>query len=153
MNAHPQVMEFFPALWTREESDTVFDKFQVFFRDRGWGLWAIEEKSTGNYVGFTGLNIPSFEAPFLPAIEIGWRLLPEFWNKGFATEAALESLRFGFDVLKLAEIVSFTAVGNVKSQRIMEKIGMQRKQEWDFLHPRVPDGSVLKAHVVYVKSK
>src|SRR5438128_232634 len=104
-------------------------------------------------MGFTGLNIPSFEAPFMPAVEIGWRLLPEFWNRGFATEAALKSLWFGFEVLKLQEIVSFTAVGNVKSQRVMEKIGMKRCMEKDFLHPKVPDGHVLKPHVMYVMKK
>lgn len=130
----------------------MFDKVQALILDRGWGLWAIEEKATGKYVGFTGLSIPSFEAAFLPAVEIGWRLLPEFWNKGFATEAALKSLWFGFEVLKLGEIVSFTAVGNVKSQRIMEKIGMRRCMSKDFLHPKVPDGHVLKPHVVYVIS-
>lgn len=149
MNSHLQVMEFFPSLWTQDESDAAFDKIQNQIRERGWGLWAIEEKSSGKFVGFTGLNVPSFEAPFMPAVEIGWRLLPEFWNQGFATEAALEALRFGFEVMKLEEIVSFTAVGNVKSQRIMEKIGMKRAMEKDFLHPKVPDGSVLKPHVVY----
>ncbi len=153
MNADPLVMEYFPSLWTREESDAVFDKFKKLFVEREWGLWALEEKTSGKLLGFTGLSIPSFEAPFLPAVEIGWRLLPEFWNQGFATEAAEKSLWFGFEILKLNEIVSFTAVGNVKSQRIMEKIGMRRKSEWDFLHPNVPDGSVLKAHVVYVISQ
>lgn len=152
MNFHPEVMEFFPSLWSKEESDAVFDKVQKLIDDRGWGLWAIEEKSSGKYMGFTGLSIPSFDAPFMPAVEIGWRLLPEFWNKGYATEAALRSLQFGFDVLRLEEIVSFTAVGNVKSQRIMEKIGMRRCMEKDFLHPKVPDGHILKAHVVYVIS-
>lgn len=151
MNAHPEVMEFFPSLWSREESDAAFERIRSYFLDRGWGLWAMEEKSSGKFMGFTGLNIPNFEAPFLPAVEIGWRLLPEFWNKGFATEAANKSLWFGFEILKLKEIVSFTAVGNVRSQRVMEKIGMVRKPEWDFLHPKVPDGSVLKPHVVYVK--
>lgn len=149
MNSHPQVMEFFPSLWTKDESDAAFSKIQNQIRERSWGLWAIEEKSSGKFVGFTGLNVPSFEAPFMPAVEIGWRLLPEFWNQGYATEAALEALRFGFEVVKLEEIVSFTAVGNVKSQRIMEKIGMKRSMEKDFLHPKVPDGSVLKPHVVY----
>ncbi len=151
MNAHPEVMEYFPALWTREESDAVFERLRTNILDRGWGLWALEEKLTGKFVGFTGLANPRFEAPFMPAIEIGWRLLPEFWNQGFATEAAEKSLWFGFHVLKLEEIVSFTAVGNVKSQRIMEKIGMERCMDKDFLHPNVPDGHVLKAHVVYVK--
>lgn len=151
MNSDRDVMEFFPSLWTEEESNAVFDKLRALISDRGWGLWALEEKSSGNFLGFTGLHIPSFDAPFMPAVEIGWRLLPEFWNRGFATEAAVESLRFGFEVLKLEKIVSFTAVGNVKSQRVMEKIGMKRWETMDFLHPKVPDGHVLKAHVMYVK--
>jgi ribosomal-protein-alanine N-acetyltransferase len=151
MNASSEVMEFFPSLWTPEESAAALHRIQSTLDDRGWGLWALEEKSSGNFIGFTGLNIPAFEAPFLPAVEIGWRLLPEYWNQGLATEAALKSLWFGFEVLGLPEIVSFTAVSNVKSQRIMEKIGMTRAPEKDFLHPKVPDGHVLKPHVVYVK--
>jgi RimJ/RimL family protein N-acetyltransferase len=86
----------------------------------------------------------------MPAVEIGWRILPEYWNKGYATEAAEKALWFGHHILKLPEIVSFTAVGNVKSQRIMEKIGMKRCMEKDFLHPRIPDGHILKLHVMYV---
>lgn len=151
MNAHPEVMEFFPSFWTSEESDAVFERLKKEIEARGWGLWAIEEKSSGNFMGFTGLGIPGFEAPFMPAVEIGWRMLPEFWNHGYATEAAIKSLWFGFHILKLDEIVSFTAVGNTKSQRIMEKIGMVRCREKDFLHPLVPDGHVLKPHVVYIK--
>ncbi len=151
MNAHPEVMEFFPDLWSQTESDAAFNRLQKNIQERGWGLWAIEEKSSGNFVGFTGLAIPRFEAAFMPAIEIGWRLLPEYWNRGFATESAEKSLWFGFQVLNLPEIISFTAVGNVKSQRIMGKIGMVRCMEKDFLHPNVPDGHVLKPHVVYIK--
>lgn len=151
LNSHPEVMEFFPALWTQVESDAVLGKVKKVISDRGWGFWAIEEKSSGNFIGFTGLMVPSFDAPFMPAVEIGWRILPEFWNQGFATEAADKSLWFGFQVLKLPEIISFTAVGNVKSQRIMDKIGMIRAMEKDFLHPNVPDGNVLKPHVVYIK--
>lgn len=150
MNANPEVMEFFPSLWTQEESDAVFRVLRGNIEKRGWGHWALEEKSSGRFVGFTGLNIPSFEASITPCVEVGWRILPEFWNQGYATEAALKSLWFGFHHLKLQEIVSFTAVGNVKSQRIMEKIGMARWMEKDFLHPKVPDGHVLKPHVVYV---
>ncbi|MES2526248.1 MAG: GNAT family N-acetyltransferase [Bdellovibrionota bacterium] len=153
MNGDSQVMEYFPALWSLEESNAVFEKLRNQLLERGWGLWALEDKASGKFLGFTGLNIPGFEAPFLPAVEIGWRLLPDYWNRGFATEAALKSLSFGFEVLGLEEIVSFTAVGNVKSQRIMEKIGMIRCMEKDFLHPRVPDGHVLKAHVVYEKKR
>lgn len=151
MNADPMVMEYFPSLWTVDESNAVFDKLHHQIFDRGWGLWALEEKASGKFMGFTGLNVPSFEAPFMPAVEIGWRMLPEFWNRGLATEAAEKSLWYGFEVLKLEKIVSFTAVGNVRSQRVMEKIGMKRWETMDFLHPRVPDGSVLKPHVVYVK--
>lgn len=151
MNSHSEVMEFFPSLWTKEESDAAFEKLRLVIHDRGWGFWALEEKLSGKFVGFTGLGVPGFQAPFMPAVEIGWRLLPEFWNQGLATEAAEKSLWFGFHVLKLEEIISFTAVGNVKSQRVMEKIGMERCMEKDFLHPKVPDGHVLKPHVVYIK--
>lgn len=149
MNSHPQVMEFFPSLWTSDESDAVFNALRKIITERGWGFWALEEKSSGNFVGFTGLGVPAFETPSGPWVEVGWRLLPEFWNQGLATEAAKKSLQFGFEILKLEEIVSFTAITNVKSQRVMEKIGMQRTPEKDFLHPKVPDGHELKPHVVY----
>ncbi len=153
MNSDPEVMEFFPALWTHDESEKAFHRIKEAIDERGWGLWAVEEKVSGKFIGFTGLNIPGFEAPFMPAIEIGWRLLPEFWNKGYATEAAEQSLWFGFEFLKLDRIVSFTAVSNVKSQRVMEKLGMERRIDMDFLHPKVPDGHELKMHVMYVKRR
>ncbi len=153
MNKDPQVMEFFPAPWTPRESEAAYDRIKTAIEERGWGLWAVEEKVSGKFMGFTGLNIPGFEAAFMPAVEIGWRLLPEFWNKGYATEAAKKALWFGFEVLKLDQIVSFTAVSNVKSQRVMEKLGMERRMDMDFLHPKVPDGHVLKMHVMYLKKK
>lgn len=151
LNSDPRVMEFFPAPWSESESREVFERLRGLIGERGWGLWALEEKESGKFVGWTGLHVPNFEASFLPGVEIGWRTLPEFWNQGLATEAATRALDFGFKVLRLPQIVSFTAVGNVRSQRIMEKIGMERKEDWDFLHPKVADGHVLRPHVVYVK--
>lgn len=152
LNADPRVMEHFPALLTREESDQLAMRIRSKMEDKGWGMWAATLIDTGEFIGFIGLNelLPShFPAPFAPAVEIGWRLAYPFWNKGYATEGAQAALRYGFEMLHLREIVAFTAVDNVKSRRVMEKIGMTRDAKDDFDHPSLPEGHRLKRHVLY----
>ena len=147
LNADPVAMEFFPSTLTREESDAMVERMRAAIDERGWGFWCLEIE--GHCAGFTGLNMPTFEAEFLPAIEIGWRLLPVYWGRGLATEAARLALAYGFDVLKAAEIVAFTAVTNARSRAVMERLGMRHHAEADFDHPRVPLGSPLRRHVLY----
>lgn len=148
MGQDPEVMRFFPKLLSREESDAMVDKLQGIIDEKGWGIWALELKSTNEFIGFTGLNIPRFEAHFTPCVEIGWRLKKEFWNKGYATEAARESLRFGFEILKLEEIVAMAVKENVASTNVMVKLGMTYDPTADFDHPLVPNEN-LKRHVLY----
>lgn len=124
LNADPRVMEFFPSMLTRAESDAMADRCQLLIEERGWGFWAAECKVTGEFVGYVGLHVPSAELPFSPCVEIGWRLAFCHWGKGFTTEAAKEVLQVGFQVLRLKEIVSFAAVGNLKSRAVMERLGM-----------------------------
>jgi RimJ/RimL family protein N-acetyltransferase len=148
LNADPEVMEFFPAPLDREESDGLVARIDADLADRGFGLWALELRSNGEFIGFTGLAVPGFDAPFMPCVEIGWRLTRSAWGTGLASEAARESLRQGFVEQGLAEIVSFTYEGNTRSRAVMERIGMARDRADDFEHPRLP-GHRLAPHVLY----
>lgn len=149
LNADPEVMELFPRTLTRQESEASIQWIEAGFEAHGWGLWALEPLDAGGFIGFTGLSVPSFQARFMPAVEIGWRLARGAWGQGYATEAALAALRFGFEQAKLAEIVSFTTPENVRSQAVMRRIGMTRDAHDDFEHPKIEVGSPLRRHVLY----
>ena len=118
---------------------------------RGFGLWATEVRRTKDFIGFIGLSVPGHPLPFSPCVEIGWRLAFEHWGKGYAQEGARAVLAFGFDKLHLNEIVSFTTVGNLRSRRVMERIGMTYDAQGDFDHPRLPKDHPLIKHVLYRK--
>lgn len=147
LNADPVVMEHFPATLTREESDTFVERIEAAFEERGFGLWAVE--ADGVFIGFTGLQVPRFTAHFTPCVEIGWRLARSAWGHGYATEAARAALEHGFGTLGLTEVVSFTAVPNVRSQAVMRRLGMTRDPGEDFDHPVLPEGHPLRRHVLY----
>ena len=146
LNADPRVMEFFPAALAREESDAVAERCASLIGQRGWGFWAVELKTTGAFIGFVGLHTPT-GLPFSPCTEIGWRLAFDHWGQGFATEAAREALRVAFEVLRLEEIVSFTAVANRRSRAVMERLGMTASGSFE--HPSVPLGNPLREHCLY----
>lgn len=148
LNLDPRVTEFFPAPLTPTESGALIDRVDAHFEQHGYGVWAMEIPGVTRFAGFVGLFIPRFEAHFTPAVEIGWRLAAEHWGRGLATEGARATLAFAFDVLGLPEVVSFTVPGNVRSRRVMEKLGMTRVPADDFDHPRVPDGP-FRRHVLY----
>ncbi len=133
MNADQRVMEYFPAPLNDIESDALADRISAHQETHGFCLWAVELHATSTFIGFTGLAIPQWNAPFSPCVEIAWRLAYEYWGQGYATEAAQAALIFGFDELRLDEIVSFTAVGNNRSQRIMRCLGMQRLEKRTFI--------------------
>lgn len=147
LNADSRVMEFLPSCLTRIESDAMADRCQALIEQRGWGFWAVESKSTQEFIGFVGLHTPSVELPFSPCVEVGWRLAFNHWGKGFASEAARETLRVGFQLLGLREIVAFTTVGNVRSRAVMERLGMQASGTFE--HPHVPKSSPLRPHCLY----
>jgi RimJ/RimL family protein N-acetyltransferase len=149
LNADPVVMEHFPAPLSRAESDAFADRCEADMAERGWGLWAVEAPGVADFVGFVGLAVPRFEAPFLPAVEVGWRLALPWWGRGYAPEAARAALRYAWDHLGLDEVVSFTAVGNVNSRRVMVKIGLVQDPAGDFDHPSLPVGHRLRRHVLY----
>ncbi|MEZ7910561.1 MAG: GNAT family N-acetyltransferase [Propionivibrio sp.] len=148
MGADPVVMEHFPARLDRERSDALALRFKAMIDDRGWGVWALERKAGGEFIGFVGLNIPSDELPFSPCVEIAWRLAQGYWHQGYASEAARVALRFGFVELDLEEIVAFTSLGNLRSQAVMARLGMRRSPE-NFQHPALPEGHPLREHCLY----
>jgi RimJ/RimL family protein N-acetyltransferase len=149
MNADPRVMEFFPSVLSRQESDHLADRIETHFRRHGFGAWAVELGQTAEFIGFTGLAIPDFKAPFMPAVEIAWRLTPEAWGRGLATEAARAAARHGFEALRLQEIVAMTVPANTRSRRVMEKLGMTRDAGDDFDHPNLAEAHPLRRHVLY----
>ena len=149
LNADPVVMEHFPAPLTREESDAHVDRMVAALDEQGWGLWAVEVPGEADFVGFIGLSVPGFQAHFTPCVEVGWRLARSAWGEGYAPEGARAALAFAFGELGLDEVVSFTSVGNAKSRRVMEKIGMTHDPAEDFDHPNVPADSPIRRHVLY----
>ncbi|HYM27235.1 MAG TPA: GNAT family N-acetyltransferase [Steroidobacteraceae bacterium] len=147
MNADPVATQFLSRRLSRVESDEFARRLQGQLAARGWGLWAVEHRTGGTFLGFVGLAAPGFEAHFTPCTEIAWRLAREHWGCGYATEAARECLRFAFETLALPEVVSFTALENVRSQAVMRRLGMRPHGAFD--HPRLPPGHRLRSHVLY----
>lgn len=152
LNADLRVMEFFPSCLERSASDALAERIQSLISERGWGLWAVEVLGGEKFIGFVGLHIPSPELPFSPCVEIGWRLAFDHWGKGYAPEAARAALKFGFDVLNLSEIVSFTAICNARSRSVMGKLRMREDPE-TFEHPALPIGHLLREHCLYRLSR
>lgn len=149
LNADPRVMEFFPGVLTQEESDQFAKRICIAMKQQGWGLWAVSIPDVADFIGYIGLAPVNFVADFTPAVEVGWRLAYDFWNKGYATEGAQAAVKYGFETLQLDEIVSFTAIQNTRSQKVMEKIGMKHHPEDDFDHPKLAEGHWLRRHVLY----
>ncbi|WP_421722883.1 GNAT family N-acetyltransferase [Bauldia sp.] len=149
MNADRDVMAYFPEPYTRARSDSFVDSQMAHIEAHGWGWFAIETRETGAFCGFAGLSRPGFQAPFMPAVEIGWRLARPFWGKGYATEGARATIALAFDDLGMESLVSFTTVENRRSRAVMERLGMRRDPSEDFDHPRIPVGHPLARHVLY----
>lgn len=149
ITSDPRVMEFFPAIPTRQESHALVDRCQQHLHAHGFTFFAAELKEAARLIGFIGLAHTPLETHFTPCVEIGWRLGCEYWNRGLATEGARAALTYGFDRLKLPEIVAFTAQGNLRSRRVMEKLGMTYNPRDNFEHPGIAVGHPLRPHVLY----
>ena len=147
INADPAVMATIGPLQTRAQTDSAIDRMMASWVENGFGLWCVE--LDGGCIGFTGLNRPWFQAAFTPCVEVGWRLASAHWGHGYAPEAGRAALDFGFNVVGLDEIVSFTAAVNHKSRRVMEKLGMSHDAGADFDHPNLREGDPLRRHVLY----
>jgi RimJ/RimL family protein N-acetyltransferase len=149
MNADPRVMEYFPKMSTREESDAGVQRAEAHCDRLGFCFWAVEAIGVSPFIGFTGLSTPNFEAPFNPCVEVGWRLAVQYWGKGYATEAARAAIDFGFKNVGLSEIVAYTAAENFRSRAVMTRLGMQYNPDDDFFYPHLPPEHRLSPHVVY----
>jgi RimJ/RimL family protein N-acetyltransferase len=149
LNADPNVMEFMPGTLSRDQSDALFDRIQSHFQSHGFGLFAAELRPEHAFIGYIGLAVPRFQSHFTPCVEIGWRLSAAYWNRSLATEGARAVLRYTFETLALEEIVSFTVPANVRSRRVMEKIGLIYSPSDDFDHPLLSEGHPLRRHVLY----
>lgn len=149
LNADPRVMRYFPKPLTRVESDALAERVAAVLAERGWGWFAVEVRDGEPFIGFVGLNVPSYEIPCGPCVEVGWRLARAAWGRGYASEAARAAVGFAFERLHLDEIVSFTAVANARSRAVMERLGMTRDPADDFDHPLLENGHPLRRHVLY----
>lgn len=148
LNADPRVMACFPATLTRDASDAMALRCRKLIAQRGWGLWAVSLRENNVFIGMTGLHVPEAQLPCSPCVEIGWRLAFDYWGKAYAQEAARAALQAGFARLQLPEIVSFTALPNVRSSALMARLGMRREPA-TFEHPALPAGHRLRTHCLY----
>ena len=148
LNADPIVTEYLGGPLTRAQSDALAERIAAQFV-LGFGLWAVEVRDGASFAGFVGLSRPQFQAHFTPCIEVGWRLAREYWGHGYASEAARAAISDGFERVGLREIVSFTAVENMRSRAVMERLGMRRSPDEDFEHPLLAPGHPLRRHVLY----
>lgn len=147
MNADVSVMKYFPNVLTKEESDILINRFENHFVEKGYGIWVAEIKETQEFIGFIGLLEINMDVDFKNAIEIGWRLDKKFWKKGYAAEGAAACLKYAFNVLKVAEVYSFTSLLNQPSETVMKRIGMTKIKEFD--HPNIEGDHRLRRHVLY----
>ena len=149
INADSRVMEFYPSTLTPAESDALITRIHLHFEQHNHGPYAVQLNETGTFIGYIGLYTSTFEAHFTPAIEIAWRLSADHWGRGLATEGARAVLHHAFHTLQLPSLVSFTVPANLRSRRVMEKLGMTHDPSEDFDHPNLPEGHPLRRHVLY----
>ena len=147
MNKDKDVMKYFPGTLNDEETLVMMDRINTHFSNYGFGLFAVEKSATKEFIGYTGFMVPAFKSFFTPCVEIGWRFKKEEWGNGYATEAAKACLQYGFETLHFERVYSFTAVINIRSERVMQNIGMIRAGEFD--HPKIDAGNLLWRHVLY----
>ncbi|WP_419820178.1 GNAT family N-acetyltransferase [Acinetobacter sp.] len=147
LNADPDVMRYFPAALSKNESDLLAGRFQDTITEYGWGFWAVELKENQQFIGFVGLANQAEKFTFSPCVEIGWRLAQQYWHQGYATEAAQQCLKFAFEKLTLEQVVSFTTVLNQASEKVMQRLGMDYVE--NFMHPVLDKNHALAEHVLY----
>jgi RimJ/RimL family protein N-acetyltransferase len=153
MNADAEVRRWFPSVATEEQARGEAGRCREAIAQRGWGMWALEVPGVFAFAGFVGLNVPHYDAPWVPAVEVGWRLPRAAWGQGLATEAAQAALGFGFVELALREIVAITVPANAPSLRVMTRLGMERDDDGDFDHPKIDAQHPLRRHVLYRLSR
>lgn len=148
LNSHPLVVESLGVAATRGESDAMIDRYTTELEREGWSFWAVSRAGDSALIGMVGLHRVPPWLPCAPAVEAGWRLHPDSWGHGYATEAAQTALDAGF-AAGVDEIVAYTTTRNLRSQAVMERLGMRRDPDGDFDHPSLPQDSPLRRHVLY----
>lgn len=147
LNSDPEVMRFYPSIYPHEKSRASMLRQIEHQKQHGFCFWATDLLETDAFIGFVGLSIPLFEAHFTPCVEIGWRIDKQHWGKGLAPEGARACLEYARDQPGIDEVYSFTPLSNHPSERVMQKIGMQKIGT--FQHPLIEDGHPLKEHLLY----
>lgn len=145
----PEVTRYLPGPMTMEQAAAFAEAQNTAFARHRCCYFAAAEQDTGELAGFVGLRYQDFAAPFAPCFELGWRLRPASWGKGYATEGARAAMRYGFEVLGLEQIFAFTVPDNARSRSVMERLGMRHDAANDFAHPALPAGHPLSRHVLY----
>jgi RimJ/RimL family protein N-acetyltransferase len=153
MNADPEVMRYFLAVLSPEQSDAFVSRICTHFDQHGFGLFALEEKNGEPFIGFTGFQTVAVDCPVQGELEIGWRLASSCWRHGLAFEAASACLRWICLKTDVERIVSMTAEINTPSRGLMEKLGLTHRPELDFAHPRIPPTHPLSRHVIYAAER
>ncbi len=149
LNADPKVMKYMPGVLSEQETDELIARIRQSFEENGYGRFAVTLKDSGEFIGSIGLMKTNFDAPFTPAVEIGWRIAHPYWNKGYATEGALAVVMNAFEELDIPEIIAFAPKENAASQRVMDKLGMAYERGGNFMHPGLPPDHKLALHVLY----
>lgn len=149
MSADAGVMQHLIPLTPHDAYHTWIDRQIDALKQHGMCFWAVEATESGAFVGTVGLLPVGYQAHFTPAVEVGWRIARAFWGRGYAPEAAAAAIRFGFETLRLPEIVANAGIANENSMRVMAKLGMVRNPDDDFEHPLVPQGNPLRSQVLY----
>lgn len=149
MNADAQVRRYFPSTLSIEQATQEAGRIRAAIAQRGWGMWALELPGSLPFAGTVGLHVTTIDAPFVPTVELGWRLSREAWGRGLATEAAQAAARFAFEHLGLDEVTAYTAADNEPSQAVMRRLGMHHAPEDDFDHPLIEAGHPLRRHRLY----
>ena len=148
LTSSTEVMKYFPKTLTREQSNTAARKFMRLLVEKSWGFWAVEEKSSGKFIGYAGLHEPKTQFPFSPCVEIAWRMADKYWDNGYVLELGREILRCSFEVINLEEVVYFSSIHNIKGEEIAKALGM-KKEEKNFNHPFVNLEHDLSEHYLY----
>ncbi len=153
MSVDPEVMAYLGPLSTEAQSNAIVDRLMKMPAEHGFCFWALEERATGDFLGFCGLKFAPEGCGLDGEIEIGWRLKRAAWGKGYAHESARAVLDWGFANLKASRIIAMTVLANSRSWGLMERLGMTRRADLDFHHPNLADGDPLKPHIVYVAER
>ncbi|AUC15144.1 GNAT family N-acetyltransferase [Tenacibaculum sp. SZ-18] len=147
LNSNEKVMQYFPSIQTKNQSVAFIERMRKQFEQNMYCYFAVEIIESKEFIGFIGISEQTYETDFNPSVDIGWRVLPKYWGKGYATEGAKQCLYYAFNIIKLKKIVSVAPVVNTPSITVMKKIGMQKVKS--FHHPLLKDFPKLEECVLY----